>query len=356
MTFIYALLLLGILIFVHEFGHFLAAKLIGVRVLKFSLGFGPALLRKKYGDTEYLLSSVPLGGYVKMLGESLEDELKEEEKPMAYNYQPVWKRFFIVFSGPLFNIVFAGLIFFLIFLYGLPVMLPEVKDIVPQTPAERVGILKGDTITAIDGFPITQWDEMTKIIHSSPGRKLSVDIKRNNEVIRISVTPEKKKVKDVFGQEKEIGIIGITPSGKTFIKQQGLFQAVGNAIQRTWEVSVLTVVALVKLIQRIIPVDTLGGPILIFQMAGEQASIGFLNFFVFMAVISINLGVLNLLPIPILDGGHVLFLGIEAIRRRPLHEKFIKVAQGVGLAIIIFIIVLATYNDIMRLITGKTIP
>lgn len=260
MTFLYALLLLGILIFVHEFGHFLAAKLIGVRVLKFSLGFGPALLRKKYGDTEYLLSSVPLGGYVKMLGESLEDELKEEEKPMAYNYQPVWKRFFIVFSGPLFNIVFAGLIFFLIFLYGLPVMLPEVKDILPQTPAERVGILKGDTITAIDGSPITQWDEMTKIIHSSPGRKLSVDIKRNNEVIRISVTPEKKKVKDVFGQEKEIGIIGITPSGKTFIKRQGLFQAVGKAIQRTWEVSVLTVVALVKLIQRIIPVDTLGVP------------------------------------------------------------------------------------------------
>ncbi|MDH5203256.1 MAG: RIP metalloprotease RseP [Nitrospirota bacterium] len=356
MTFLYALLLLGILIFVHEFGHFLAAKLLGVRVLKFSLGFGPALLKKKYGDTEYLLSSVPLGGYVKMLGESLEEELKEEEKLMAYNYQPVWKRFFIVFSGPLFNLVFAVFIFFFIFLHGLPVMLPEVKDIVPQSPAERVGIMKGDTIIAIDGSPVNQWDEMTKIIHNSPGKELSVEIKRSNEVIKISVTPEKKTIKDIFGQEKEIGIIGITPSGKTFMKQQGLFQAVNNAIQRTWEVSVLTLVAIVKLIQRVIPADTIGGPILIFQMAGEQASLGFLNFFVFMAVISINLGVLNLLPIPILDGGHVLFLGIEAIRRKPLNEKFIKVTHGVGLAIIILIITLATYNDIMRLITGKTIP
>ncbi len=170
------------------------------------------------------------------------------------------------------------------------------------------------------------------------------------------VIPEKKRIQDLFGQGKEVGLIGIKPSGKTFTKKSDFTESVSNSVSRTWEIAVLTVVSIVKLIQRVIPMNTIGGPILIIQMAGEQASLGILNFFIFMAIININLGVLNLLPIPILDGGHIFFLGIEAIRRKPLEEKFITVAQRIGLAIILLIMVFAIYNDLIRIFTGKTIP
>ena len=356
MTILSAIVLLGVIIFVHELGHFLSAKLVGVRVLKFSLGFGPKLIGRKYGDTEYLISSIPFGGYVKMFGEEPGEELKEEEKPLAYTYQPVWKRFIIVFSGPLFNLIFAIIIFFCIFIYGFPVLLPEVGEVLTKSPAVSAGMMKGDTIISINGSRTNQWDEMTKIIHNSPGRSLNFEVRREGDVITFSIIPEKKRVKDIFGQDKEIGLIGIKPSGNTFMRKSSLQRASADSVRRTWEISVLTVVSIVKLIQRVVPMETIGGPILIVQMAGEQASQGVLNFFLFMAIININLGVLNLLPIPILDGGHILFLGIEAIRRKPLNEKVIAIAQRVGLALILFIMAFALYNDIMRLITGKTFP
>ena len=356
MTILSAIVLLGVIIFVHELGHFLSAKLVGVRVLKFSLGFGPKLIGRKFGETEYLISSIPFGGYVKMFGEEPGEELKEEEKPLAYTYQAVWKRFIIVFSGPLFNLIFAIIIFFCVFIYGFPVLLPEVGEVLTKSPAASAGMMKGDTIISINSSRINQWDEMTKIIHNNPGRSLNFEVRREGEVIAFSIIPEKKRVKDIFGQDKEIGLIGIKPSGNTFMRKSSLQGASTDSVRRTWEISVLTVVSIVKLIQRVVPMETIGGPILIVQMAGEQASQGALNFFLFMAIININLGVLNLLPIPILDGGHILFLGIEAIRRKPLNEKVIAIAQRVGLALILFIMAFALYNDVMRLITGKTFP
>lgn len=356
MTFLSAIVLFGLIIFVHEFGHFLSAKLVGVRVLKFSIGFGPKLIGKKYGDTEYLISSIPFGGYVKMLGESSEDELQEQDKAFAFTNQPVWKRFIIVFLGPLFNFLFAFVIFVFIFLYGLPVLLPQIGDVLPNTPAQRAGLMKGDTIVSIDGSQITQWDEMTQIIHTNPDRPLNLKIRRDNEVVSLTVTPEKKKVQDLFGQDKEVGLIGIKPSGGTFTRKSNPTESIINSAKRTWELTVLTIVSVIKLIQRVIPMNTIGGPIMILQMAGEQASLGILNFFVFMAIININLGVLNLLPIPILDGGHILFLGIEAIRKKPLEEKIVSIAQRVGIAIILLIMVFALYNDILRIFTGKPVP
>jgi regulator of sigma E protease len=329
---------------------------VGVKVLKFSIGFGPKLIGKKYGDTEYLISSIPFGGYVKMLGESAEDELKVEEKAVAFSCQPVWKRFMIVFLGPLSNFLFAIVIFVFVFLYGIPILVPEIGDVLPKSPAEQVGLMKGDTIISINGSRITQWDEMTKIIHTSPGKTLNLEIRRKGEVITLSVIPEKKKVQDLFGQDKEVGLIGIKPSGSIIKRNSTFTESVFNAIRRTWEITVLTVVSVVKLIQRVIPMNTIGGPIMIFQMAGEQASMGVLNFFVFMAIININLGVLNLLPIPILDGGHILFLGIEAIRRKPLEEKIMGIAQRVGLAFLLLLMAFALYNDIARIFTGKPLP
>ena len=356
MAILSAIILLGVIIFVHELGHFLFAKLTGVKVLKFSLGFGPKLIGKTYGDTEYLISAVPLGGYVKMLGEMPGDELKEEEKQFAFNNQAVWKRFIIVFCGPLFNLLFAAVIFFFTFLNGIPVLVPEIGSVIQGTPAGKAGLIKGDRIVEIDGVAIRQWDEMTEVIHKNPGKPLDVKIKRDGTTFTVSITPEKTKVKDIFGEEEEVGLIGIKPSGSTLIRRESLGSAFADSFDRTWEISKLTVVSIIKLIERVIPMQTMGGPILIVQMAGEQASRGFLNFFIFMAIININLGVLNLLPIPILDGGHLLFMGIEAVRGKPLSEKTIALGQKIGLAFIITLMAVVFYNDIMRLLTGKMFP
>jgi regulator of sigma E protease len=360
MTMIYALVLLGVLIFVHELGHFIFAKFLGVKVLKFSLGFGPKLIGKIHGETEYVISAVPLGGYVKMLGQ--EDmpvegqEIPEAEKHRAFNFQPVWKRFVIVFAGPLFNLVFAAVVFFLIFLNGVPYLLPEVGEVTADSPAFKIGLMKGDTVREINGASIKRWDDMTTVIHNNPGKELSLKIARGTTTFSVVVTPQKKTVKDVFGKSQEVGLIGIAPSGKTALKQEGVIGALVLGVQRTWELSVLTLLFIVKLIQQIIPADTIGGPIMIFQMAGQQASQGASNYFTFMAVISINLGVLNILPIPLLDGGHLLFFGIEFVRRKPLSEKVLIVAQKVGLALLIALMVFALYNDILRLVTGKMLP
>ncbi len=356
MTFLSAIILLGILIFVHELGHFIFAKLMNVKVLKFSLGFGPRILGKKIGETEYVISAVPLGGYVKMLGEERGDEISEDEKTRAYNFQSVWKRLSIVISGPVFNIIFAAILFMFMYLSGVPTLLPEVGEVLPNSPAASAGLVKGDAITEINGKSIRRWEDMAGIINKSPRITLRFKIKRGTDIIDMPITPEKKATPNIFGENKEVGLIGIKPSGKVSIEKQTPAGAVVRGIIKTWELSELTLVSIVKLIQRIIPAETIGGPILIFQMAGQQAAQGPLSFFTFMAVISINLGILNLLPIPILDGGHILFLGIEAVRRRPLSDKAIMIAQKVGLAIIIFLMVFAFYNDIMRLITGKTIP
>lgn len=357
MFLVYALVLLGILIFVHELGHFIVAKALGVKVLKFSLGFGPKILGKTYGDTEYLISALPLGGYVKMLGQedmpTEEEEIPEAEKHRAYNFQPVWKRFSIVFFGPVFNLVFAALVFFFIFLGGVPYLLPEIGEVTADSPALRHGLLKGDTIVAIDGKPVSRWDDMTTVIHSSPGKEVSLKVKREAEIFEVTITPEKKMLKDIFGQNKEAGLIGITPSGKSGIKKEGIFGSMVIAVKRTWDISVLTVMSMVKLVQRVLPADTIGGPIMIFQMAGQQASQGAMNFFTFMAVISINLGVLNLFPIPVLDGGHLLFLGIEAVRRKPVNEKVVAISQRIGLVLLLSLMAFALYNDIGRLLSGK---
>ncbi len=448
MIIIYAAVLLGILIFVHEFGHFILAKLLGVKVLKFSLGFGPKIIGRKFGDTEYLISAVPLGGYVKMLGQSdtpqEEEEIPEEEKFRAYNFQPVWKRFLIVFSGPFFNLVFAAFIFVLVFLSGVPVPLPDIGDVEGNSPAAAAGLLTGDRVLQIDGKNVETWNDIAEAINDNSGKKLLFKVKRNNVPIEVQVSPEKKIEKNIFGEDKEvwsvgigplvlpvvgevmkgsraaeggllkgdriiaingatlktwqgmtalihenpekplllriqrgqqvmdmtitpkkevyktpdgeekaIGLIGIKPLGNDFIKKFGLFESVSLGIKRTWDISALTLISMVKLIQRVIPSNTIGGPIMIFQMAGEQASQGALNFFTFMAVISINLGVLNLLPIPILDGGHILFLGIEAVIRRPLNENVVMIAQRAGLVLLLSLMAFAFYNDIVRLFAGK---
>ncbi len=355
MTIISAIILFGFLIFIHELGHFIFAKLNNVKVLKFSLGFGPKIIGKRIGETEYLLSAIPLGGYVKMLGEEPDEEVENLDKARSYSNQSVPKRISIVFAGPIFNILTAVVIFFFIFIIGLPTLLPIIEETMPDSPAHGI-LLKGDRILEIDGKETKYWAEMTEIIRKSAGKTINLKVQRDSEIITIPITPERKKVKDIFGEEIEIGLIGVKPSDKTIIVKENLPNAIKKAFLKTFEISSMTVIGIIKLIQRIIPADTIGGPILIFQMAEKQAAAGVLNFFTFAALISINLGILNLLPIPILDGGHLLFLAIEAIRKKPLSERTISIANRIGLAFIISLMAFAMYNDIFRLFNGKPLP
>lgn len=357
MVVLFAVVLLGVIIFVHELGHFTLAKLMNVKVEKFSLGFGRKLAGWKRGETEYVISALPLGGYVKMLGQSdigeAEEPMSEEDRARSFNSQSVARRAMIVLAGPLFNIVFASVVFFFIFVGGVPSLLPEVGEVLEESPAMRAGLIEGDVIKSIDGAGIEGWSDMTSLIWESAGRPLAIEVQRGDELMSLTITPERKTVKDIFGQDKEIGLIGIKPSGAVFTRKMGLAGALSGSVTRTVEIAGITLISVVKLIQRVIPAETIGGPILIVQMAGQQASEGALSFFNFMAVISITLGVINLFPIPVLDGGHLVFLLVEAVRGKPVSEKTMALAQRIGLVVLVMIMALAVYNDIVRLITGK---
>ncbi len=363
MTFFYAIILLGIVIFFHELGHFLAARLSGVKVLKFSLGFGPKIAGIKRNDTEYLISAVPLGGYVKLYGESPDEEIPQEKRHLSFTHKPVSRRAFIVFSGPFFNLLLAVVIFAGVYTAGITVLTSEIGEVMKDSVAERAGLRAGDRVIEIDGQSITAWDELASHIQRSPEKPINIKVKRQigggvtaEEIIVLTVTPRKEKVKNLFGEEIEIGLIGIKPSDKTFKRKLNPIEAFKQGFLKTAEVTYLTILSIVKLIQRVIPIETLGGPIMIFDIAKKSAEAGAMNFFAFMALISINLGVLNLLPVPILDGGHLLLFLIEKIRGRPLSERSVSIAQKIGLAFIILLATVAFYNDIMRLIKGKDIP
>jgi regulator of sigma E protease len=343
------IILLGVLIFAHELGHFLVAKRAGVGVLKFSLGFGPRIIGRKIGETEYLLSLIPLGGYVKLLGESPEEELPEGEEKRSFLKQPVWKRISIVAAGPVFNILLALAIFTLVNITGLPVLTAEVGSLQPGSAAIEAGMKTGDMIMVIDGKAVTKWDEISEIIKNSKGRPLLMTLRRDGLPREITVTPKAMKVRNLFGEEVESYKIGISPSLHTIIERRNPLSAFGEGIRQTWMISKLTVISIVKMFQGVISPKTMGGPILIAQIAGAQVKEGIVPFLLFMALLSINLAILNLLPIPVLDGGHLLFYGIEALTGREVNLRWREVAQQVGFALLILLMIFVFMLDIERL-------
>ena len=347
-TIIATAIVLGVLVFVHELGHFLLAKRLGVIVLKFSLGFGPKLIGKKIGETEYQIAAFPLGGFVKPLGEDPSEEVKEEDRSRSLWAQPIWKRALIIGAGPLFNFLLAAALFSSINLFGIPYYPAKIGEVSSGLPAETAGLKKGDVVLSVNGKEVMRWDDLSKIIRNSKGEELLIKLKRDGEIFEVKVTPKASTQKDLFGEEIPVFVIGITPFDEIIIEKVGPFTAVGKGLSQTWVGIKLTVVSIIKLIQRVIPAKTIGGPILIAQMAGEQAKRGLLSLILFMAILSINLGVINLFPIPILDGGHFLFLGLEAILRRPLSIKKMEIAQQIGLIFIILLMLFAFYNDLIR--------
>jgi regulator of sigma E protease len=353
-TIVSFIVVLGILIFVHELGHFLFAKLFKVRVLKFSLGFGPKIFGKMVGETEYLISAFPLGGYVKMFGENPdEQEGSQSEKEVSFAYKKVWQRFLIVFAGPLFNLLFTVFLFFMIFFF---VGLPNDRDttrigqVNPDSPAAIAGVQVNDTILSINNAPTMEWMDVLNTVKDSGGKELEFTLARGSEDIKIVVIPKELPVKNIFGEEVEQRyMIGIVKADELFYTPTGIIGATQAAFSQTWMYVSLTALSFVKLAQQVVPVSELGGPILIAQIAGKQMQAGWINFLFFMGLLSVNLGLLNLLPIPVLDGGHLMFLSIEAIRRKPLTEKLQIVAQQMGMALLGMLMIFVFYNDLLRI-------
>ncbi|NQU12858.1 MAG: RIP metalloprotease RseP [Desulfobacteraceae bacterium] len=347
-------IVLGILIFFHELGHFLVAKYFGVRVLKFSLGFGPKLVGKKIGETEYLISIFPLGGYVKMLGEDgdeTDEPLSPEEKMKSFSNKHVLKRIAIVAAGPIFNLLLALVIFCGFYLVaGTQVMTSEVGQVRTGSPAEKAGLSKGDVIVAIDGKPLETWTEIKGVVQESAGKPLEFTVKREGNLLVLTVVPEISVVKNIFGEEVKSALIGIVAAGKFKEVILGPWDSLKEGLRKTWEITRLTCLTIVKLFQRVVSIKTLGGPILIGQMTGQLAQENWIYLFPFMAVISINLGILNLLPIPILDGGFIIFLLIELVSRKPLNVKKREMAQKVGIFLLAVLMAVVIYNDVVRLI------
>ena len=344
-------IVLGVLIFVHEFGHFLLAKLMGVGVKKFSLGFGPRIVGKKIGMTEYLISAIPLGGYVKMVGESPEKELDESLLPLSFSHKSLFKRSLIVLAGPAFNLLLSVVIFFVFFqVSGLPIMKPEVGEVQEGMPAHEAGIHTGDRVLSIDGKPVARWEDLADLIKQSSGGPLRIEILRDNSTLLVKVVPKLVSSKNLFGEPVEKYVIGITASGAVTIERLNPFQSAAQGVLQTWQIGKLTVLAIGKIIAGTISAKTLGGPIMIAQLAGQQAEAGIINLIFFITLLSVNLGIINLLPIPVLDGGHLLFFLIEAVSRRPINLKMREVAQQVGIFILVLLMIFVFYNDIVRIL------
>ena len=342
---LYALLVLGLLILVHEFGHFIFAKLFGVGVKTFSLGFGPKILSKKIGETEYALSVLPLGGYVAMVGEDDEAECDPEK---SFRSKHVFKRILIVLAGPLFNLLLGFVFFAAVFMfYGTPVLTNHIGATTKNNPAERAGIVAGDRVVAINGAVVNSWDDITKIMSQYKGDgPITVVVERGDALLLMKMKPELVDDKNIFGEPVKRYVLGITPAPP--VLEKGLEKGVIQSAKTTANVTALTALGIWKLIGGKISSDNVGGPILITQMAGEAASMGFEALLMFTGLISISLFVMNVLPIPALDGGHIWLFCLEWIRGRPLSKRTQERIQSVGVTMLIALMLFAFYNDISR--------
>lgn len=352
-TFVAFVVALGVLVFVHELGHFWVAKRLGVKVLRFSIGFGPILWRRRRGETEYALSAVPLGGYVKMLGED-EDGEPVTEPERAFGNQKPWRRAAIVVAGPAMNFLFAFFVYAVLFAAvgaEIPSTEPRIGGVGQGTPAEQAGLAVGDRVLTIDGTPVETWDALAARVRESDGKALTLDVDRAGTPMEVTVTPSLRETRNLFGEETgKSWLIGI--EGSHDWKAVGPFEAVSMAAQQTTMASWVVLQGLVLMVQGRVPLRELGGPIAIARAAGQQARAGLKYFLSMLAFLSINLGVLNLLPVPVLDGGHLALLGVETAMGRPLRPRHREIAQQVGLLLLLSLMVFVFYNDIHRLVQG----
>jgi regulator of sigma E protease len=349
------LLVIGPLIFVHELGHYFAGRWFGVKAETFSIGFG----REIFGwtdrrGTRWKVGWLPLGGYVKFKGDmnpaSVADpewlNLPAEERAQTFQAKPVWQRFIIVFAGPAINFLFAILVFAALFAsVGEPRTPAVIAVVAPGSAAAEAGIRPGDRIAAIAGRSVSRFEDISSIVMIRPGQPLRVELIRDGRPLELTATPRAQLERDRFGNEFRRGLLGVSP-GRPVIEPVPFWQLPGTAIRHTAGTVVMMVETLGQVITGTRSVKELGGPLKIAQFSGQQATLGWIPFVLFMAIVSINLGFINLLPIPLLDGGHLLFYAIEGVRRKPLRPETQEWAFRTGLAALLALMIFVTFNDL----------
>ncbi|WP_431858924.1 RIP metalloprotease RseP [Azospirillum sp.] len=352
------LLVLTVLVFVHEFGHYWIARRNGVRVEVFSIGFGPELFGwwDRHG-TRWKFSAIPLGGYVKMFGDadpasmpgSELQRMTEDEKAVSFHHKRLGQRAAVVAAGPLANFLFAFVALTLLFsTAGQPFTPPDVGGVQPGSAAERAGLKPGDEILTIDGAGIQRFEEIRQVVSMNPGRALAVEVKRDGRVVPVSVTPDSIEVTDRFGNVHRIGQLGIMRAG-TDHKRHDPLSAAWQSAREIGGMIGGTFTALGQMIEGSRGTEELGGPLRIAQMSGEVAQTGVYALIWFMAFLSVNLGMINLFPVPLLDGGHLLFYGLEGLRGKPLGPRAQEYGFRIGLALVLTLMVFATWNDLVQL-------
>ncbi len=356
------IIVLGILILIHEFGHFLACRCLGVRVEKFSIGFGPEILHWQGRETRYAISALPLGGFVKPAGETVSEVEGGEPQPGDYLAAPVWARMIIVCAGVIMNYLLAFVLFTVIFMIGRPVPGTTIGGFVDGYPAKTSGLQAWDRITTVNAAPVKTWMELTRFLETAPAGPLALGVERTDEsgrVTQIPVTlePAVEKVQDLFGESFEVRRLGITPHPESSeFEQYGFVQALRHAWVTEINLTFLTHKAIFYLILGKLSPKTLAGPIGIVSMAGDAVKLGLPYVMQLMATLSVSLAVINLLPVPALDGGHFFFLLIEGIRRKRLSLEFQERASQVGFVLLMALMVFVIYNDLVNLdVYGKVV-
>lgn len=346
-----SLLVLSFLIFFHELGHFLAARFFGVRVEVFSIGFGKKVFSKIVGNTEYRLSLIPLGGYVQMKGQDDRDPTQLNFDNDSYTMRKPWQRIMILFAGPFANFLLAFLLFIIIALNGITFLAPVIGSVMNDSPAFHAGFVANDKILAINDEPIKTWNDLQKRIQHTK-EPLVFNVQREQKVLRLVVTPKLLENKSIFGETVYRPMIGIGSSKEIITLDFSVVESLSYAYSQTITSSLFVLEGLQKLLEGVVPVKDMGGIISIVKVTSDASEIGFLALFSLTALISVNLGVFNLLPIPALDGGHIMFNAYEMLTRRPPSERIVYGLTLGGWMILLTLMAFTIFNDIYRLAGG----
>lgn len=356
------IVVISVVVFVHEWGHFIVARMCGVRVDAFSIGFGPEVWgRTAKSGTRWRISALPLGGYVKMFGdmdpasqpdESALKHMTETEKLEAFHYKPLWQKAAIVLAGPGINFIFAIFVFIGFFTFvGYPQTLPVVGEIVEDSLAAEIGLMPGDVFVEVEGEKVEYFKDVQRIVSIHPGLPLKVTMRRGEEMFQLTITPRLHKTTDALGNDVTIGLLGVSSTDVRY-DPLPISEAIPRALDDTWGVVTTTVTAIKQIIVGQRGTEDLGGVIKIAKYSGQSAEQGLPTVIWLMAMLSINLGFINLMPVPLLDGGHLMFYLLEALRGQPLNERWQGHAYQLGFFAIIFLMAFTTFNDIFQLWLG----
>jgi regulator of sigma E protease len=352
------LALLTVLVFVHEYGHYIVARWCGVRVEVFSIGFGPELFgRNDRHGTRWKVSAIPLGGYVKMFGQGanlLEGEagkaMTNAERQVAFDYKSVWRRMAIVAAGPIANYIFAAVVFATVFaIHGKDIAAPVIGEVLQGSAAAEAGLQPGDKVIALNGSKVATFDDIREFVQLNLDQEIAISFQRNGATQTVQARPTVRIEKDARGKEIRLGLLGVQAAAKSTYAQLGPVDAVVDGVKRTFDVSGAMLKGVWQMITGVRPSDEMGSVLRIAYISGEIAQVSMWSLVLFAAMLSVNLGLVNLFPIPLLDGGHLAYYAIEAVRGKPLGERIQEWGFRIGIAFVLGLMLFATWNDLIYL-------